>query len=223
MLFDIDGTLIRRAGPHHRMALVEAVRRITGIEAGIDHIPVQGMLDRKIMETMLLDAGAKQALVRRSMPRLVEEAQAAYLEICPTDLRRRTCPGVRGFLHRLSRRNVPAGLVTGNLSRIGWRKMELAGLRKHFRFGAFAESAADRAGLVRLALLQAREYGWQGRRESVWLVGDHQNDIRAARANGIRSLAVATGLSSRRELAGENPALLVDDLRGLRMETLFEI
>jgi phosphoglycolate phosphatase len=54
-------------------------------------------------------------------------------------------------------------------------------------------------------------------------VGDHQNDIRAARANGIRSLAVATGLSSRRELAGENPALLVDDLRGLRMETLFEI
>jgi beta-phosphoglucomutase-like phosphatase (HAD superfamily) len=30
VLFDIDGTLVRRAGPHHREALVEAVRAPTG-------------------------------------------------------------------------------------------------------------------------------------------------------------------------------------------------
>src|SRR6202022_214893 len=32
VLFDIDGTLIRRAGPHHREVLVDAVRLVTGIE-----------------------------------------------------------------------------------------------------------------------------------------------------------------------------------------------
>ena len=30
-LFDIDGTLVRRAGPHHRQALVDAVREVTGV------------------------------------------------------------------------------------------------------------------------------------------------------------------------------------------------
>ena len=36
VLFDIDGTLIRRAGPHHRQALVDAVRHVTGLETTTD-------------------------------------------------------------------------------------------------------------------------------------------------------------------------------------------
>ena len=39
VLFDIDGTLIRRAGPHHRQALIDAVRHVTGLETTTDHIP----------------------------------------------------------------------------------------------------------------------------------------------------------------------------------------
>ena len=38
VLFDIDGTLIRRAGPHHRQALVDAVRKITGVKEGEETI-----------------------------------------------------------------------------------------------------------------------------------------------------------------------------------------
>ena len=70
--------------------------------------------------------------------------------------RRKVCPGVRDLLRRLTARGVVIGLVTGNLSRIGWRKMERAGLRPYFRFGAFAEMARDRAGLVRIAIRRAR-------------------------------------------------------------------
>src|ERR1017187_2890385 len=46
VLFDIDGTLVRRAGPHHRQALIDAVRRVTGLETTTDRIPVHGMLDQ---------------------------------------------------------------------------------------------------------------------------------------------------------------------------------
>ncbi|MBM3815111.1 MAG: HAD family hydrolase [Acidimicrobiia bacterium] len=222
VLFDIDGTLIRRAGPQHREALVEAVRRVTGLEAGIDHIPVQGMLDRKILETMLLDAGASMGLVRRSMRRLVEQAQGIYARRCPASLRAKTCPGVRSVLYRLKRREIPAGLVTGNLSRIGWKKMERAGLKEYFRFGAFAEQAGERAGLVRIAVREARSRGWMNGATPVWLVGDHPNDILAAKANGVGSVAVATGLSSREELGAHKPDLLLDDLRGLRLEMLLK-
>jgi phosphoglycolate phosphatase-like HAD superfamily hydrolase len=222
VLFDIDGTLIRKAGPHHRQALVEACRVVTGFTTTTDHIPVQGMLDRVILERMLRDAGAAPAAIRRAMPELVRRAQSIYVRSCPASLRSRVCPGVRGLLGRLKRRRVPTGLVTGNLSRIGWKKMERAGLKPYFRFGAFAEIALDRAQLVAAALRHARRQGWIGRDSRLWYVGDHPNDIRAARANDVRCVAVATGLSSREELAAHTSDLLVEDLRAVTMDMLFD-
>jgi phosphoglycolate phosphatase len=219
VLFDIDGTLLRRAGPHHREALVQAVRRVTGIETSTENVPVAGMLDRDILTQMLRQAGASPGLIRRVMPRLVADAQAIYARTCP-DLRRKVCPGARGLLYKLSRRGIPAGLVTGNLTRIGWKKMERAGLRRYLRFGAFAELARDRAGLVKIAIRHARREGWIDRKAPVALIGDHPNDIRAAKANGIRSIAVATGLIAAAELAGHGPDVLVPDMRALSMEML---
>lgn len=219
MLFDIDGTLLRRAGPHHRQALVEAVRRATGVETTTEGVPVQGMLDRDILACMLANAGVSRTRIRRNMPAMVAAAQRLYVRSCP-DLRRRVCPGARMLLYRLWRRHIPAGLVTGNLSRIGWKKMERAGLKRYLRFGAFAESAADRAGLVRLAIRHARRQDWIDRLSPVALIGDHPNDIRAARANGVRSVAVATGVVSAEELAEHAPDILVPDLRALSVEML---
>ncbi|HXP87994.1 MAG TPA: HAD family hydrolase [Bryobacteraceae bacterium] len=219
VLFDIDGTLLRRAGPHHRQALVEAVRRATGLDSTTEGIPVQGMLDRDILAVMLANAGASPAMIRRTMPEIVRRAQAIYRRTCP-DLRRRVCPGARMLLYRLSLRGILTGLVTGNLTGIGWKKMERAGLKHYLRFGAFAELARDRAGLVRVALQHARRHGWIHRSSPVVLIGDHPNDIRAAQANGVRSVAVATGLVSFDELAAHRPDVLVHDLRCLPLELL---
>ena len=219
VLFDIDGTLLRRAGPHHREALVRAVRSVTGMETTTQDVPVQGMLDRDIVTSMLRNAGASAALIRRHMPQVVRTAQQIYVRTCP-DLRRRVCPGARMLLYKLSRRGIPTGLVTGNLTRIGWKKMERAGLRDYLRFGAFAELAKDRAGLVRLAIRHARRQGWIHRDSPIALVGDHPNDIRAARANRVRSVAVATGLVGAEELARHRPDVLVPDMRVLTLEML---
>jgi phosphoglycolate phosphatase len=219
VLFDIDGTLLRRAGPHHRQALVQAAHRVTGIETTTDGVPVQGMLDRDILTLMLASAGASPGLIRRHMPAMVALAQRIYARSCP-DLRRKVCPGARMLLYRLSRRGIPAGLVTGNLTRIAWKKMERAGLEDYLLFGAFAELARDRAGLVRIAVRHARYKGWIDHRSPVALVGDHPNDIRAAKANGVRSVAVATGVVGAEELSKHKPDVLVPDLRGLSMEML---
>ncbi|MBM3735410.1 MAG: HAD family hydrolase [Acidobacteria bacterium] len=222
ILFDIDGTLIRKAGPHHRQALEAAVRNITGLATSTDGIPVQGMLDRKILEEMLRRAGAPPRDIARHMPALVAAAQRIYLRNSPPALHDKVCPGVRPLLAKLSRRGIPAALVTGNLSRIGWRKMERAGLRRHFRFGAFAEQAHERAGLVHLALRQAARAGWTGPATPVWLVGDHPNDVYAAKSNGVRSVAVATGVAPAEELRRAQPDLLVDTLSSLTVETLLD-
>lgn len=222
VLFDIDGTLVRRAGPHHREALVEAVRRVTGIETTTENVPVQGMLDRDIVAMMLRNAGASPGLIRRHMPGVIAHAQRIYARTCP-DLRRRVCPGARMLLYKLSRRGIATGLVTGNLARIGWKKMDRAGLRPYLRFGAFAEMARDRAGLVRIAIRHARREQWIDGASPIALVGDHPNDIRAARENRIRSIAVATGVVGAEELETHRPDVLVADMRALTMEMLIGV
>jgi len=219
VLFDIDGTLIRRAGPHHRQALVDAVRSVTGLDTTTDHIPVHGMLDPDILSRMMHDAGASKAAIRQHMPGIIERAQAIYIRRCP-DLQRRTCPGVRRLLYFLNRRVIPVGLVTGNLTRIGWKKMERARLRHYFRFGVFAEMAPNRSGLARLAIKQARERGWIEAGSRVSLIGDAPSDIIAAHENGARAIAVRTGISTREELAALKPELLLEDLRQLSLDML---
>jgi phosphoglycolate phosphatase-like HAD superfamily hydrolase len=219
VLFDIDGTLIRRAGPHHRQALVEAVRIVTGLDTTTDHIPVHGMLDPDILTRMMHDAGASDKLIRRGLPVIIQRAQSIYVRSCP-DLQKKTCPGVRRLLYALKRRRVPVGLVTGNLTRIGWKKMDRAGLRQYFSFGMFAEMAADRTGLARMAIDHARKRAWIDGPARISLIGDAPSDIIAAHANGARAIAVHTGISTREELAALKPDVLVEDLRGVTIDML---
>ena len=143
VLFDIDGTLVRRAGPHHREALVEGIRRVTGFDTTTQGIPVQGMLDPDIVTTMMRNMGAADAPIRTAMPEIISAAERHYLNVCPP-LKASHCPGVEPLLERLTRRGVLLGLVTGNLTRIGWRKLQRAGLRRYFKFGAFGETASER-------------------------------------------------------------------------------
>jgi phosphoglycolate phosphatase len=222
VLFDIDGTLVRRAGPHHKEALVHGVRRVTGMETTTDGIPVQGMLDPVILTAMLRQAGAGRTLIREALPEIQRAAERHYMRVCPV-LEDKHCPGVVPVLERLKQRGVLLGLVTGNLTRIGWRKLERAGLRGYFRFGAFGEMAKTRAGLARIAIREARRRGWIARGTPIALIGDAPADILAAQANHIRAIAVATGLTAEEELRAHQPDVLLKDLRGLRMRMVARV
>lgn len=221
VLFDIDGTLVRRAGVHHFRALTDAVERVTGRPAVTDGIQPRGMLDRDILTLMMRGGGEPVSRCRAALPELMRVAQDLYMRPGPS-LRRKVCVGVRGFLRRLQRAGIPAGLVTGNLSRIAWKKMERAGLDEFFLLGAFSEEGRSRAALIKLAMQRARREGLIVRGASVSHVGDHPNDILAARANRVRSIAVATGLVPRDELAEYHPDVLLNDLRELSIDVVRE-
>jgi phosphoglycolate phosphatase-like HAD superfamily hydrolase len=56
----------------------------------------------------------------------------------------------------------------------------------------------------------------------VSLIGDTPADIQAARANRVRAVAVYTGISRPEELAAYQPDLLLEDLRRLTPEMLWQ-
>jgi phosphoglycolate phosphatase len=221
ILFDIDGTLVRRAGPHHRDALAEGIRLVTGLETTTEGIPVQGMLDPDILSIMLRRAGVSRTAILQALPEIQRAAERYYLRVCP-EIHGKRCPSVTMLLDRLTRRGHLLGLVTGNLTRIGWHKLDRAGLRPYFRFGAFGEMAATRGGLARIAIREARSKGWIGRKTPISLIGDSPNDVIAARDSGIRSIAVRTGITPPGELEAERPDFLLRTLRDLRLRMVEE-
>jgi len=211
-LFDIDGTLTRRAGLAHRDALVAAVRAVVGIETRNDNISVHGKLDPDILLEMMSNAGVARSRAVAALPGIYRAAERYYLSM-PADLRRKVCPGVRPLLRSLRRRRAVLGLVTGNLCRIGWKKLERAGLDQYFQFGVFAEMASTRTEMTRLALRHARVWGWSNGAGRAFLVGDTPFDVEAGRANGIQTIAVATGLSTIEELRACGATVVAPDLR----------
>jgi phosphoglycolate phosphatase len=203
-LFDIDGTLMRGAGQQHRDALVGAIQEVLGVRATIDGIPLHGMLDRDIMAQMMARAGVSAAEIASALPDVMDAAQRIHT--CP-DLRDKVLPGIPEVLHEITALGFPIGLVTGNLSGIGWAKVKHAGLKRFFSFGAFAEMGLTRAELMRIAVDLA---GGAGR--SVTHVGDAPSDVEAARSNGFRMVAVATGITPSEELARLGADVVLTDL-----------
>ncbi|HMF78782.1 MAG TPA: HAD family hydrolase [Bryobacteraceae bacterium] len=217
VLFDIDGTLLKGAGTHHRDALLEGVRRITGCNASFDGIDTAGTLDHNLISLLLRDHGP----VDHHMDAIVAECQIVFTMNCTADLSGFVCQGAREVLCRLQARGAVLGLVTGNLSRIAWHKMELAGLREFFSVGAFSEDGSTRAHLVQCAVERARNARLVTHDCRVSHIGDHRNDIEAAKANGFQAVAVASGVMSCEDLRTFQPDILVENLAQLDIARLF--
>jgi len=222
VLFDIDGTLMRGAGSHHKQALIEGIRRVTGVDTHLDGVPTSGTLDRDLITIMLRVAGYGERRIRASLRQIMSETQNCYVDRCQIDLSPFVCTGVREFISEVSERGAVLGLVTGNLSQIGWRKVELAGLRSYFSLGAFAEDGRTRARLARVARHRAVRARLVTKDCPVTLIGDHANDVEAAQTNGFQSVAVATGVMPLEELRTLRPDFLVRDLRELDPQIAFQ-
>lgn len=220
VLFDVDGTLLRGAGPHHKQALIEGIRRVTGVSTHLDGVATSGMLDHDLLKHMLRASGESERRIRMALREVMTECQNAYLSDCAPDLRPFVCMGVREVLEKLKARGAALGLVTGNLSRIGWKKLELAELSGYFSVGGFAEDGRTRARLARVAAQRAIKAGLIAKTSRISLIGDHANDVAAAKANGFQAIAVATGLMPYEELRDAEPDILVRNLTELELEKL---
>lgn len=208
-LFDIDGTLIVSGGAG-QLALRSAMREAFAIDDASE-VEVHGCTDRGIARSLFLTHGLADTSENWNRFRTV------YLSGLPRYLRQRqgrVLPGVAELLDRLAGRpDVAVGLLTGNIREGARIKLEYYQLMHHFAFGGFGDVHPDRDDVARAALADAhRHLNGSLVEQKVWVIGDTPNDIRCARAVGVRVAAVATGFSSAVELAALKPDLLLDDL-----------
>src|SRR5512146_3136470 len=137
-LFDIDGTLMNVRDGTHYNAFHNAVREIYGIDSRIDGVPVHGNTDIGILRAVARRAGLTDSEFESRLRNAVEH-MCHYVERNSTGIRPELCPSILELLRFLANTGKLLGVVPGNLERIGWLKLEKAGIRKFFSFGCFSD------------------------------------------------------------------------------------
>lgn len=213
ILFDIDGTLILTGGVASRV-MIDGVARVLGHPIRWSVRDFVGNTDRSIIAKLLIQNGATEAQTEK----MVEQALQYYLEHLPAALARdgvvRILPGVLPLLEKLSADSRFAlGLVTGNVYEGARIKLSRGNLFAYFPVGAFGDDALKREELPPFAIQRAEKYyNHFFDRENIWIVGDSANDVKCARANHLKSLAVGSGVIPTEELAESKPTVLLPDL-----------
>jgi phosphoglycolate phosphatase-like HAD superfamily hydrolase len=201
-LFDIDGTLLNSRDAVHYFAFRNAIQEELGLEASIDDVPVHGNTDPGILRAVLRKQGLAEEEITSRLPRIVER-MCAEVEQNRAELRPEICPSIRELISRLRAEGKLLGVASGNLAAVGRMKLEAAGLRQEFSFGAFSHPRELRTEIFEDGIRQAREI--VGAQSDVFVVGDTPSDIEAARQTGAPVIAFATGVFGFEELLAFRP------------------
>jgi len=216
VLFDIDGTVLD-AGGSGRWAMGRAFEEVFGL-ADADpftrEVRFDGMTDPGILREIAANASIDSGRLA-DLKRPLHEAFLRHLERRLGEIpHKRALPGVVELLDRLAGVSMArVGLLTGNVEGGARLKLASVGLSDYFELGGFGGDAEDRAGIGRIAVRRFEEkLSRTIDPHDVVAVGDSLEDVRAARANGFRSLAVGTGWTDPEAMRALEPDLFVDDL-----------
>jgi phosphoglycolate phosphatase-like HAD superfamily hydrolase len=219
LLFDIDGTLVRRAGAAHVQALREAIREVHHVDVTTPRASISpaGRTDGEIARLLLLDAGVSARSIDDHALEVRATCCANYARLCPADLSDMLVPGIAELVASLAGRDdARLSLVTGNFEPVARLKLKRAGIGRHFPSGqgGFGSDSEDRAALPRIARKRAGHDGVSHPRGRTIVIGDTPRDIACALADDLRCFAVTTGPHSAEELTGADA--VAADTTGLR-------
>lgn len=212
-LIDIDGTLMNCTDAVHYFAFNDAISAVAGRQLTIDGVVAHGNVDVGILRDAFAHAGIPEDAWRPRLPEILERMRRfvseRQKEFCITVL-----PSVREVLDHLRERGAVLGTATGNLAVIGQAKLSKAGLLDLFHFGGWSDACETRTEVFRRAASSARKLAGN-EQVAICVIGDTPADIKAARANDLKVIAVATGIFSLETLTAESPDVLVSSLTEL--------
>jgi phosphoglycolate phosphatase-like HAD superfamily hydrolase len=195
VLFDIDGTLVR-GGPA-KDAFEQAMLEVYGTAGPIEQHDFSGKTDPQIARELLHRAGFEDERIDEALPRLWQ-GYLGRLQARLVDRPMEILPGVAPLLDALEKVGDAAlGLLTGNIIDGARLKLGSVGLDGRFAVGGYGSDHEVRNELPAIAIRRARQT-WQAAFEpdQVVVVGDTPRDVECGKAEGTRTVAVATGRHS---------------------------
>jgi len=213
LLFDIDGTIIRskRAG-YSRIVYTNIVNKVFGSSLDTNLLPdFSGMTDKEIFNQVCFLLNIKPEnhsvemnkiwdLMHEDMQNNLNNSHELIL-------------GIDKILEKLQHnKNLHCSLLTGNIQKTAFTKLNSFGVGKYFSSGAFGDDSHNRNELPRFAFDRIKsEYNLDFQKEKSIIIGDSPKDIECAKTNGLKVIAMGTGSFSSIELKKFDPDYVLDD------------
>jgi len=212
VIFDQDGTLVDLFELH--LKGFEAVLRGSGLEFGREDLArYYGQTGEEIFRRFF----AKHGITADVGPLAVRRRQWVVDNISYC----RVLPGVKALLEGLKKACVPMAVGTSNTPELAQAILKSCGLDGYFICVSCRDGNMSGKPAPDVFLSAAKRLGAEP--SECVVVEDSVFGIRAARAAGMKSVAVATGTHTRKELEAEGPDLLVDSLEEVDAATLLAL
>ena len=209
LLFDLDGTLVDSTRAY------EAAGKAGFTAIGLSHSSIKTALEvaKQLEQGLTIDSAfAKLRLDHASLERFL----SAYLNAYYSNvlLKSKSFPNVKETLQTLSQR-FPLALITLRyvLRDQVIEELKRLGLKKYFRAVVTALDVEKPKPFPDALLMAAEKLGVPINK--CVIVGDSIADIQAGKSAGAKTVAVLSGLFSRKELEKEKPDLIIKDIKPL--------
>jgi len=232
VLFDIDGTLTSVTDKSieywkKRLAAVFETVFQTPIGFDLQIKNYNGMVDRKVLWKIAEELGISQDVFNEKFDE-AKEVFHSYLQEAVNEGKVEYFPIIdaQRLVEQLPNHDhISMGLVTGNVEKNGWLKLQSASLNRHFVVGGFGDTVVERVDLVKLAIQNASKYyNNEFQTHEIIVIGDTVHDIVAARGANVFALGVATGHTDTADMLKDAGAdMVVDSLLDERVFALLEI
>jgi phosphoglycolate phosphatase-like HAD superfamily hydrolase len=212
ILFDIDGTLVKKSSTEadERERFRRAVYDEVGRSPPIEPWRYDGMVDPQICRLLLIDVGLSENAADEHLERVIERVGQIYVAMEKQPVLNEGVSKLLKILRSSSRHRL--GVITGNLSVVAEEKLRLTGTRAYFAETFYSDGYFERAELAKAAVSTCvGKYRLRGE-EFVTIVGDTPRDVEAAKSNGAKAVAVASGFFSEGELTAAGADAVFHDL-----------
>lgn len=213
VLWDIDGTLVHTA-EHGRHAFGDAFRAVFGRQPADELVPMAGRTDHAIALAILEREGVEDAESRiPEMFAALHDSLAARSDRIGAE--GWAMPGTHEAIEAIAARGGVQTLLTGNIETNAAVKLAAFGLDRllDLDIGAYATDSGVRSELVVVARAKASaKLGAEVAVEDTVVIGDTPLDVEAAKVDGARVVAVATGAYSVADLEATDADVVLEDL-----------
>ena len=212
LLFDIDGTLLL-AGGAGKVALEQAFQELFGIPECWGNLDPHGRTDASIFDEI---AGRclGRLLTRVEFDRLMRRYETLFEDRIMTAACYELMPGVTRLLEYLSKEpGIFLALATGNFEGAGRMKLKRGKIEHYFKAGGFGMDSRERHKILLAAVEHAESVsGKSFSKTDIYVIGDTEYDVAAAKKAGLKSIAVLTNGRTGSDFKNDPPDHILKDL-----------
>ncbi len=191
-LWDIDGNLVN-VYKFHTPSYQKGIETVFNVTLSLEEIEKNyGKPSNEVIAIPLRKKGIKEEVIQQGLNKVWKIYSNNLLKGIKESNNDVILPGVSKLLDEIKNKNIPMGIVTGNIKKAGEAIIKATDLEHYFdkRINNYAENVKNRTEIVSNAIKAAKENNIITENAKIFVFGDTPSDIKAAKENNCISIAV---------------------------------